>query len=118
VNDESDRQLITIGRLGRLAGLSIGALRHYDDLGLLRPADVDAVTRYRRYGREQLDRVRTIGRLRKPHVPLDEIAWLIDAPDELARRERLDRHRQRLEARSREHSTRFITSASYRDRRS
>lgn len=41
--------LIPIGRFARLAGLSIGALRHYDELDLLRPADVDRFTGYRRY---------------------------------------------------------------------
>src|SRR5947207_8828982 len=33
--------LIPIGRFARLSGLTIGALRHYDELDLLRPADVD-----------------------------------------------------------------------------
>ena len=33
--------LLTIGRFARLAGLSVGALRHYDELDLLRPARID-----------------------------------------------------------------------------
>ena len=33
--------LLPIGRFARLTGLSIGALRHYDELDLLRPIDVD-----------------------------------------------------------------------------
>ena len=33
--------LLTIGRFARLAGLSVGALRHYDELDLLRPAGTD-----------------------------------------------------------------------------
>ena len=57
-------ELLTIGRFGRLAGLSIGALRHYDEVGLLRPAEVDSSTGYRRYRDDQLDRARTIARLR------------------------------------------------------
>ena len=36
MSDDAERELITIGRFGRLVGLSIGALRHYDELGLLR----------------------------------------------------------------------------------
>ena len=32
------RDLLSIGRFARLAGLSVGALRHYDELDLLRPA--------------------------------------------------------------------------------
>jgi DNA-binding transcriptional MerR regulator len=37
-----------LDRLARLAGLSVGALRHYDQLDLLGPADIDRVTGYRR----------------------------------------------------------------------
>ncbi len=33
--------LMTIGRFSRLTGLTVKALRHYDELGLLRPAAVD-----------------------------------------------------------------------------
>jgi len=57
--------LIPIGRFSRLSGLSIGALRHYDELDLLRPADVDRFTGYRRYRPAQLDVARvysTLGR--------------------------------------------------------
>jgi hypothetical protein len=38
---------LSIGRFARLTGLSIGALRHYDELDLLRPAEVDRFTAYR-----------------------------------------------------------------------
>ena len=47
-----DDDLLPIGRFARLAGLSVGALRHYDELDLLRPAEVDEITGYRRYRRE------------------------------------------------------------------
>ena len=47
----TDDELISIGRFARPSGLSIGALRHYDELDLLRPADVDRFTGYRRYRR-------------------------------------------------------------------
>ena len=33
--------VLRIGEFARLSGLSIGALRHYDDVGLLVPAPVD-----------------------------------------------------------------------------
>jgi DNA-binding transcriptional MerR regulator len=65
--------LLSIGQFARLAGLSVGALRHYDELDLLRPADVDPFTGYRRYRSEQLETARVIGRLRELEMPLDEI---------------------------------------------
>ena len=37
-------QLMPIGRFSRLTGLTVKALRHYDELGLLRPASVDRDT--------------------------------------------------------------------------
>ncbi|HET7702180.1 MAG TPA: MerR family DNA-binding transcriptional regulator [Candidatus Limnocylindrales bacterium] len=43
-----DDDLLSIGRFARLAGLSVGALRHYDELDLLRPADIDRFTADRR----------------------------------------------------------------------
>ena len=91
--------VLTIGRFARLTGLSIGALRHYDELGLLVPAEVDRWTGYRRYRRDQLDRARAIARLRDLDLPLDEMAAVLDEPDELSRLAVLDRHRQRIEAR-------------------
>ena len=92
-------EVLSIGRFARLSGLSIGALRHYDELGLLMPAEVDRWTGYRRYRRAQLDRARSIARLRELELPLDEMAAVLDEPDELTRLAALDRHRQRIEAR-------------------
>lgn len=68
----TDPDLLPIGRFARLAGLSIGALRHYDEIGLLTPAAVDPATGYRRYRRGQLERARIIARLRGIDVSLDE----------------------------------------------
>jgi DNA-binding transcriptional MerR regulator len=44
----SSGDLLSIGVFALVSGLSINALRHYDDLGLLRPAVVDPLTGYRR----------------------------------------------------------------------
>ncbi|SEC21280.1 MerR family regulatory protein [Paramicrobacterium humi] len=41
--------LLGIGDFSRYAGLSVRMLRHYDDRGLLTPAEVDPFTGYRRY---------------------------------------------------------------------
>lgn len=41
---------MTIGRFAHLSGLTVHALRHYDDVGLLTPDVVDPASGYRRYG--------------------------------------------------------------------
>jgi DNA-binding transcriptional MerR regulator len=95
-----DDDLLSIGRFARLAGLSVGALRHYDELDLLRPADIDRVTAYRRYRRGQLETARTIARLRDLELPLDDIREVLAMDDPAAQRRVIAAHRARIEARS------------------
>ena len=90
-------KLLTIGRFARLSGLTIGALRHYHELGLLVPAHVDPETSYRSYAASQLDDARLIGRLRELDLALPEIRAVI-AADPDSRRALLDAHRSRLTA--------------------
>jgi DNA-binding transcriptional MerR regulator len=92
--------LLAIGRFARLTGLSIGALRHYDELDVLRPAEVDRSSGYRRYRREQLETGRTIARLRELDVPIEEIRRILGTDDPAEQRRRLAEHRSRVEART------------------
>lgn len=52
--------MLRIGDFARLGRVSVVALRHYDELGLLKPAVVDAVTGYRYYSVEQLGQLNRI----------------------------------------------------------
>ena len=70
--------------------------RHYDELGLLRPAHVDAWTGYRWYEPAQVREGVALRRLRALRVPLDQAAALIRS-DEPSLREALAVHRSRLE---------------------
>ena len=90
--------LLPIGRFARSTGLTVRALRHYDLVGVLRPAHVDAATGYRYYALAQAREAEAIRRLRALDVPLEEIRGLLDC-DEATRRERLAAHRSRLEGR-------------------
>ncbi|MFL5779221.1 MAG: MerR family transcriptional regulator [Chloroflexota bacterium] len=91
--------LLPIGRFARLTGLSVGALRHYDELGLLRPARVDPSSGYRSFRPDQVETGRTIARLRDLEVPLDEVRAIVEADDPGEGRQRLAAHRRRIEAR-------------------
>jgi len=92
-------ELLSIGRFAQLTGLTAKALRHYDDLGLLRPAQVDDFTGYRWYSLEQARDAVAIRRLRGFELPLDEIAEVLRGDDALLR-ERLAVQRARLEGRA------------------
>jgi DNA-binding transcriptional MerR regulator len=92
--------LLAIGRFARLAGLSVGALRHYDEVDLLRPARIDPDTGYRSYRRDQLETARTIVRLRDLEVPLDTIRAYLATDDPADRRRLMADHRRRIEART------------------
>jgi DNA-binding transcriptional MerR regulator len=92
---------LTIGAFSRATGLSVKALRSYDQLGLLSPARVDPDTRYRLYEPEQVSRGLAIRRLRELEVPLREIGRLVEA-DPGALREGLLGHQRRLAVRATE----------------
>lgn len=49
--------MFRIGEFSRMGQVSVRMLRHYDDLGLLKPARVDRFTDNRFYTLEQLPRV-------------------------------------------------------------
>jgi DNA-binding transcriptional MerR regulator len=69
---------MTIGDFSARSRLSMKALRLYDSLGLLTPAEVDPVTGYRLYDVGQLERARHIGALRAIGMPLARIGEVIE----------------------------------------
>jgi MerR family transcriptional regulator, thiopeptide resistance regulator len=89
----------TVSEVAKLSGVSIRALHHYDEIGLLKPADVGA-NGYRYYGREELLRLQQILFHRELGFPLDEIGKVLDAPD-FDRVAALKAHRAKLEAQAR-----------------
>lgn len=84
--------LLKIGDLARRAGLTVRALHHFDQIGLLRPsARSDAG--YRLYNRDDIARLHALQSLRALGVPLKQIGSLLqgdgsDLPDIVARQMR------------------------------
>lgn len=72
--------LLTIGDFARASGLTPKALRLYDELGLVVPAEVDAHSGYRRYAPSQLDDARLVATLRLVGMPLARIRGVLDRP--------------------------------------
>jgi DNA-binding transcriptional MerR regulator/effector-binding domain-containing protein len=71
--------MLSIGRFADATGLTVKALRHYDEIGLLVPARVDPDSGYRYYDAAQVEPAVTIRRLRALELPLDEIGTLLEA---------------------------------------
>ncbi|MFG1678836.1 MerR family transcriptional regulator [Nonomuraea sp. NPDC049269] len=72
-----DEDLLPIGQFAQLARLSVKQLRHYDEIGLLRPACVDAATGYRYYRAAQARTALSIGLLRSLDVPLPVVGQVL-----------------------------------------
>jgi DNA-binding transcriptional MerR regulator len=69
--------LLSIGEFARLAQVSPRMLRHYDQLGLLRPERVDPDTSYRAYSVGQLTRLHKLLALRDLGFTLEQIGVLL-----------------------------------------
>jgi DNA-binding transcriptional MerR regulator/effector-binding domain-containing protein len=78
--------MLKIGEFSRLAQVSVRMLRHYDDLGLLRPAQVDTESGYRYYTPAQLADLHRLLALKDLGFSLEEIRHLLAgglSPDEI-----------------------------------
>ena len=71
--------MFKIGDFSRFTRVSVKTLRHYDEMGLLRPAMVDRFTNYRYYSADQVPRLNQILALRELGFSLEQIGRLLDA---------------------------------------
>ncbi|MBA2519597.1 MAG: MerR family transcriptional regulator [Chloroflexia bacterium] len=97
----------TVGEVARLTGVTVRALHHYDEIGLLAPGGRTAAG-YRRYAAADLDRLQHILAYRALGFPLDQITALLDDPaaDMLSH---LRRQHQLLSERQ-DHTRRMLTA--------
>ena len=69
----------TVGRLARMAGVSVRTLHHYDQIGLLKPSHRTGAG-YRVYREQDLLRLQQILFFRELDVPLDQVRDILDDP--------------------------------------
>ena len=69
--------MFRIGEFSRITRVTIETLRHYDALGLLKPAKVDPFTGYRYYSARQLMSLNRILALKEVGFSLEEIARIL-----------------------------------------
>src|SRR5215207_4147391 len=89
--------MVPIGEFSKMTYLSVKALRHYHDVGLLEPAEVEPDSGYRRYSSDQVPVAQAIRRFRDLEMPLDDIRQVLDAPDEATRNEAILTHLARMQ---------------------
>jgi len=90
---------MTIGSFSMVTGLSITTLRHYDEIGLLPPAQVDPESAYRRYEATQVEVGRRVRLLRAAGLSTDEMAQVLGHDEQQARAVLAD-YRSALDQRS------------------
>jgi DNA-binding transcriptional MerR regulator len=97
VQTEAVTSTLAIGEFSRATHLSIKTLRHYHEVGLLEPADIDPQSGYRRYAPTQIGVAQVIRRFRSLDMPIDEIQEVLVAPDVETRNRLISVHLARLE---------------------
>jgi DNA-binding transcriptional MerR regulator len=75
--------MFKIGDFSKLGQVSTRMLRHYDQMGLLRPSQTDKWTGYRYYTIDQLARLHRIIALKELGFSLEQIADLLNQGDAL-----------------------------------
>jgi DNA-binding transcriptional MerR regulator len=88
----------SIGEFSRASHLSVKTLRHYHEVGLLEPSEIDPNSGYRYYSYEQIPTAQVIRRLRGLEMPVAEVKAVLAAPDAEARHRLIVAHLDRLES--------------------
>jgi DNA-binding transcriptional MerR regulator len=88
---------LSIGDFSRMTHLSVKALRHYHDVGLLDPAEVDRQSGYRYYHADQVATAQVIRRFRDLGMPVDQVRAVLDAADPTSRNEVIMAHLDRMQ---------------------
>ncbi len=79
--EKQDRpsNLLSIGQIAKLCGISTKTLRHYDKIGIFKPEYTDSETGYRYYRKEQLFWLVMIKRLKYRSFSLEEISIFMNS---------------------------------------
>jgi DNA-binding transcriptional MerR regulator/effector-binding domain-containing protein len=75
--------MFTIGMFSKINRVTTKTLRHYDEIGLLKPEHVDTFTGYRYYTSKQLIQFHKIITLKQMGLSLNDIREVLDKPEAL-----------------------------------
>ena len=95
--------MLKIGEFSKLSRVSVRMLRHYDEIGLLKPAEIDRFTDYRYYREDQLPIAGRIAALKDMGFSLADIVRILEVYDDCEKLEPFFSARQKeLEALSKD----------------
>jgi DNA-binding transcriptional MerR regulator len=100
---------LSIGDFSRMTHLSVKALRHYHEVGLLAPADIDRETGYRSYALSQVATAQVIRRFRDLGMPIEQVKAILAATDVAERNSLIVGHLKQMES-SLEHTQAIVAS--------
>ena len=87
--------MLKIGEFSKISRVSVRMLRHYDEIGLLKPAETDDLTGYRYYSESQLPQISLIRSLRDLGFSLADIIKMTEICDDREKMEVFYERRQR-----------------------
>jgi DNA-binding transcriptional MerR regulator len=90
--------MLAIGEFSRITQLSIRTLRHYHEVGLLEPAEIDPRSGYRHYTLGQVPIAQVIRRFRDLDMPVERVREVLAAPDLGKRNKLIAEHLAALES--------------------
>jgi len=74
--------MLSIGEFSKMSRVTTNALRYYDEIGLLKPAMINAVNGYRYYEGAQLQTILMIQKLKACQLSLEEIMAVMRQPED------------------------------------
>ena len=95
-------KLFRIGKMAKLFHMSMSTLRHYENIGLLKPEKVDQKNGYRYYSVRQFEALNTVRYLRALDMPLSEIEDFLQNREVDAIEAKLRQQKEEVAARRRE----------------
>ena len=70
--------MLSIGEFSKICGVSQKTLRYYDEIGLIKPSEINPKSNYRYYSIDQLEKMLFISKLKSYNFSLDEIKGIIN----------------------------------------
>jgi len=76
------KERFSIGEMHKMTGVSVSALRFYDQMGLIRPSYVDENTGFRYYGYEHFWQIEIIKMCKDMKLPLKDLREVLESQDD------------------------------------